>query len=255
MDLVEVDFDIKTRHPWETARLKIVTRLISRFKRNHNLKILDVGSGDAFVANSFTSVFKNSEAHCIDIEYTDEIKSIIKSYYPNSSLKLHSNLNDVSNSNIFDIVTLLDVIEHVPNDVELLTSILNKEYISTETIFVITVPAYQKLFSQHDVLLKHYRRYNLNILKEAIDKSNMKFIYGGYFFTSLLLPRVVQLCKEKIKPQELNDLTNLGKWNKGSLISKLIESILLFDYFISKLFKRIGINLTGLSCYAICMKK
>ena len=57
MDLLEIT-DNKNRHPWEIARKIIVSKLIDKTQKK-NIKILDIGSGDAFLANSFTKRSKN----------------------------------------------------------------------------------------------------------------------------------------------------------------------------------------------------
>ncbi len=118
MDLVEVDFEIPNRHPWELARLKVIQCIL----KGHVTKIssiLDVGSGDAFVANELTKKFKNSNAYCVDIEYTNEIKRTIKEKFDNKRLELFNSLEEINEESI-DMVTLLDVIEHVPDDVSLI---------------------------------------------------------------------------------------------------------------------------------------
>lgn len=256
MDLVEVNFDIENRHPWETARLASVSQIIQKYAPNNkSLNFLDVGSGDAWVAHNFTKVFSNASAYCVDIEYSKDIIEKINKGFNNKHLHLYDNLAEVSPSgNNIDFVTLLDVIEHVPDDVWLLQEIKKNDYIKDNTKFVITVPAYNQLFSQHDDLLKHYRRYNLRMLKDTIQKSGMTFVEGGYFYTSLIPPRTLQLLKEKIKKEDLDNLTNLGKWDKGSFVTKCIHNILFADFKFNQLVKKLGINLPGLSCYAVCSK-
>ena len=56
-----------------------------------------------------------------------------------------------------DLYLFTDVLEHVPDDVEML-----KKYVgdaAPNSKFVITVPAFTTLWSGHDLYLKHYRRY------------------------------------------------------------------------------------------------
>ncbi len=134
----------------------------------------------------------------------------------------------------------------------MLNSIINTEGISNKTRFLITVPAYQNLFSKHDVALKHFRRYTLKSLKTSVNKSGLIIIKKGYFFTSLIPPRILQLLKEKAVKTEITDLENLGSWNKGKIITNLISSILYLDYQLGNIISKLGIYIPGLSCYAIC---
>src|SRR5258708_12552202 len=63
-----------------------------------------------------------------------------------------------------DIVLILDVLEHVPEETALFTDIRNNIPTTPATKWIITVPAFQSVFSRHDTLLGHYTRYNLTQL-------------------------------------------------------------------------------------------
>lgn len=251
MDLIEITGNTE-RHPWEIARKNIVHKFISKVNRG-NLKILDVGSGDAYLADSFTKNFKESKCFCVDTGYTADLVKKIKTDFKNKNLTLYSSLNEVK-TDFIDIVTLLDVIEHVPDDVAFLKQIISQPYINNETHFIITVPAYQSLFSRHDVLLKHYRRYNLKKIQQTVNACGFQPIESGYFFSTLIIPRIAQLAMEKVMPKSNKDPENLGEWRGGKLTTTLVKNILLIDYKIGSLLKFAGINLPGLSCYMICKK-
>ena len=255
MDLIEINFKHINRHPWELARKAIVIELISKYisAQNRRIDVLDVGSGDAFLANSFTKLQNIEYTHCVDHKYTLDLKRKINSIYNNQNLKLYTNLNEIKNSKI-NFITLLDVIEHVPNDDTFLNNILKQPYINDNTYVLISVPAYQTLFSHHDNLLKHFRRYNLKKLKNTINKNNLEFIEGGYFFTSLLIPRFINMIFEKIKNKKGNHLQKVGNWKGRKTTTQVIKHILLFDYQIGKILRKVKINIPGLSCYVICRK-
>lgn len=252
MDLIEISGN-SVRHPWETARKAIVEKFITR-TRKKDIRFLDVGSGDAYVADGFTRSFKNSTAYCVDSGYSQDLIDQIEKTFQNNQLNLYADLSEVKLENV-DIVTLLDVIEHVPDDTALLNSIIEQPYVKKGTFFIITVPAFQSLFSHHDVLLKHFRRYNLRRLKEAVGKCNLEVITGGYFFSILIGPRLIQIFKERISSEKAPELGNLGTWKGGKLISRVIKTILMLDYQIGRLFRFFGVNLPGLSCYIVCQKK
>lgn len=252
MDLIEISDNIN-RHPWEIARKTIVHKWISNIIQKENIEILDVGSGDAYLADSFTNAFSKSNAYCVDTGYTIDMINIIKHNFKNNNLNLYSSLNAVKVNDI-NIVTLLDVLEHVPNDVELLDQIVSQPYINSDTCFIITVPAYQTLFSKHDELLKHYRRYNLKKLKRTINECGLISIDSGYFFTTLIIPRILQLMVEKLISKNRNP-DNLGRWTGSKLSTSIIKNVLMIDYKIGEILKFVGINLPGLSCYIICKKQ
>jgi hypothetical protein len=255
MDLVESDFREENRHPWELARFSIVSELMKKFNNSDQPRILDVGSGDAYVAQRFTKEINNASSFCVDIEYTPEIISKINSIYQNPKLSLYNALDQVKESSNMDFVTLLDVIEHVPDDVKLLTDITSNSYISKDTHFVITVPAFQKLYSSHDDLLKHYRRYDMEMLKNTLEKSDLEFVEGGYFFTSLIAPRMIQVLKEKKMKKDTSKLEHLGTWDKSKFITNTVHNVLMYDYKTGRFLRRLGFNMPGLSLYAVAKKK
>ena len=58
----------------------------------------------------------------------------------------------------FDLITCLDVIEHVPDDVAALVEL--RRVARPGGWLLVTVPAYQALWSHHDEANHHYRRYS-----------------------------------------------------------------------------------------------
>lgn len=255
MDLKELEHrsDIK-RHPWELARTNVVFDLIQPHLRDKNI-FLDVGCGDVYFLEQVYNHMPNSKCYALDPAFSDGQLADIKSKFSDKNLFVYKDaalLNQELKQKV-DFVFLMDVIEHIEEDESFLTNLVNQPYITSETIFVITVPAYQFLFASHDVFLGHYRRYTNTFLKRKIKISNLQTVQCGYFFMSLLLPRFIQKCKEKlIKPNE--DTTGLVEWQGGNFISNLMQSFLYFDYKMGRLFKPLGINLPGLSNYILCKK-
>lgn len=77
-----------------------------------------------------------------------------------------------------DIVTALDVIEHVPEDaaaVREMTRILKPG-----GVMVITVPALMALWSDWDVSLHHYRRYRREPLRELLRAAGLEVVHCAY---------------------------------------------------------------------------
>jgi SAM-dependent methyltransferase len=66
----------------------------------------------------------------------------------------------------FDLVVALDVIEHLPDDVEFLRRA--GDLLAPGARLVVAVPAFPALWSQHDVTFQHFRRYTATTLREAI---------------------------------------------------------------------------------------
>jgi len=254
MDLTEKKHRSQTveiRHPWESARLKIVSNLLSQEVSPSEIKhVLDIGCGDIFVAKSLTKVFPNATFHCADIEFTDELIEQFKAEVGDLPIHLYKNYTDVNlGADHADIVLLLDVIEHIEDDIEFMKGLRQTRLINDKTKVLITVPAFQQLFCAHDEFLGHYRRYTNQMLESHLNQAGYKKLRLGYFFTTLLLPRYLEVRKEKSQGKK-DYSTGLVNWNKGKMVTSVISGILYLDYLIfSKLFR-----VQGLSNYIVCQK-
>ena len=83
-----------------------------------------------------------------------------------------------------DLILLMDVLEHVDDDVALLRSALVGA--GKNAHILITVPAFQVLFSAHDVFLEHKRRYTLRKLEKMVRSADLEILSTRYFFLFLL---------------------------------------------------------------------
>ena len=84
-----------------------------------------------------------------------------------------------------EVVLLLDVIEHVDDDVETLSAA--RRAVGDGGLLVVTVPAYRWLWSGHDEVLGHRRRYTAGELRAAVERAGFRVLRVSYFNT-LLFP-------------------------------------------------------------------
>jgi SAM-dependent methyltransferase len=88
----------------------------------------------------------------------------------------------------YDLIGAFDVIEHVENDAASLASIASK--LKPGGKFVMTVPAHRWMWSPHDVINHHKRRYSQRSLRALIDASPLRLEKAGYF-NSFLFPLAI----------------------------------------------------------------
>jgi SAM-dependent methyltransferase len=86
-------------------------------------------------------------------------------------------------SGSFDVVSALDVIEHVPDDVVALEEI--QRVLRPGGILVASVPAYQFLWGPHDEALHHYRRYHSRQFQELIHGAGLRVEKQTHLLTAL----------------------------------------------------------------------
>lgn len=153
---------------------------------------------------------------------------------------------------VFDAVLMLDVIEHVQNDLEFMRSIVETNLQSGGWI-LLSVPAQQWLYSEHDRMLKHFRRYSMSELRRVIRQSDLKPILSGGAFHSLLLLRTLQKAWELLAgPQEQR---GIGSWQGGDHLTKgLARWFDMEGRFSAFTARRTHMALPGLSYWALCVK-
>ncbi len=247
-----------SRHPWELARLFFVERILLNIihtSPSQSLKLLDFGCGDAFVAANLASKFSSLDIVGIDNAFNDKIIAHCYQNYPYKNLCLDNSLKEnCYYKNFFDIVLLLDVIEHIENDIEFLNNLVKNKIFNSQSYFIITAPAFSSLFSHHDKLLGHYRRYTLCELIRLAEKSGLNVVDSGYFFMVPLFLRTLNVIREKFSLIRLRDSTDLAAWNHGSVLTKLIYYILCGDIMFSLNCPKFYLKPLGLSGYVICQK-
>ena len=251
MDLSEFarlkDKNNYSRHPWEIARKNVLLKFLKQSNISFPIsRIVDIGSGDAFVIHTLVKQNLAKEYFAIDIEYNEEVISQLQDNNVNSKVIYVNNLKEYFskfNTSEPTLFLCMDVLEHLENENEIL-ELLNKG----NNYYFFAVPAFQNVFSDHDVLLGHYRRYTLNRLKQLLLKKEFKIIEKGYYFTSLLVFRWIDKLINK------NKKASIDNWEGGKFKSKLITSILKIDFLFSLVLKKLGVTIPGLSCYCLCKK-
>lgn len=246
------------RHPWELARIEVIASLLRSVITNpHQLiSVFDIGSGDAFVIQELAKRFKNASFFAVDTGYEQEYTASANLRFKQEglSVRLFKSMEqaEAACKNTVQIVLLLDVMEHVPNDVAFLNTIAKSSKINNDTAFLITVPAFQALFCSHDVFLEHYRRYSNTSLKESIKNAGLITEKVGYFFMFPLVFRIFRVLREKLIPA--SKASGIGNWQGGTFVSKCLYSALLIDFRLSLLLRKMHLKLPGLSNFAICRK-
>ncbi|MCB0472552.1 MAG: methyltransferase type 11 [Gammaproteobacteria bacterium] len=242
------------RHPWELARLKVVTDLlIQASETTKNLKIVDIGCGDLFFLKELSYQFKESKLYAIDSAFTEQ-QVIDINTTDEFGIKAYQDIKDCEAKNV-SIVLLLDVVEHIKDDYAFLNYLNSSPLIGNNTLIAITVPAFQSLFCSHDRFLLHYRRYSNKTLSTLLKTTNFRTIKMGYFFFLLLIPRILNVMIERVKRDDGEATgTGLSFWKGGRFVTTIIKSVLVMDFKFSYALGRIGCTLPGLSNFVICKK-
>lgn len=222
------------KHWWFQARKKIIDEIICEINFKKKINILDFGSGSGV---NIDILQKYGE---VDIQEKNKIARL--------NLKKIKNINKIYSSlkikkNYYNLILVADVIEHI-KDPKVLLRILKKT-IKKNGYILITVPAYQFLFSTKDKVLKHYRRYNKKTLKQTIDEFTL--VEMSYFNALLFIPIIAIILFNKIL--NINYIKRV-ETTPHFIINKILFYIFSFEQIILKY-----LNLPfGLSIYALIKK-
>jgi SAM-dependent methyltransferase len=130
----------------------------------------------------------------------------------------------------FDLVTCLDVLEHTPDDHVALREL--RRVTKPGGWLLLTVPAYPSLWSTHDVVNHHYRRYTRRSLRRAATDAAWR-VDRLTSFNSLLLPaaaavRISQRYRLRDDKDHVSELRVGPHWLNGALERPLrIEAAVL----------------------------
>ena len=117
-----------------------------------------------------------------------------------------------------DCVLAGDVLEHVSDDLELLATL--GRLLRPGGFLVLTVPAYEFLWSGEDYVSEHVRRYTRRVLERRLRLAGFEILRCSYFNT-LLLPVIagVILAKRLLFPREMyrSDIAPLREWQNDLL--------------------------------------
>lgn len=255
MDLSEAaDTPPAHRHPWEIARLWVLDRLIrGEVRINADDTVIDVGCGDAFVLGEIARAFPAARFIGVDSALSDEAIRTRQPSLP-ANVDLYRELDAIPGlGRPAALILLMDVIEHIEDDNGFLVGLRSRPIVGPETRFLVTVPAYQSLFCAHDVFLRHFRRYSNRELRNRLEHAGLRVIEIGYFFSSLLPLRILQVLKERASaaPATVSG-TGLSDYNGGRLVTTVVSRLLIADAFTTLALQKLGIRIPGLSNFALC---
>ncbi|MCK5003109.1 MAG: class I SAM-dependent methyltransferase [Gammaproteobacteria bacterium] len=140
-------------------------------------EVLDIGAGSGFFSRWLLDADICQSAICVDPGYAEPI---CEEQHNNKKLTFTQSLSHVEQ----ELILMMDVLEHVEDDVALLRQYTQQ--MPSHGHVLITVPAFQSLWSGHDIFLDHYRRYNKHQLEQTIQDAGLKVLHTEYFFASLL---------------------------------------------------------------------
>lgn len=225
---------------WFWGRRKLVSGILAKKKVKDHARIIDVGCSSGTTMRYFKSLgYKN----VFGIDLSERSVNIAKRSGL-KNVKVNDALDIKYRGEFFDVLLTLDVLEHIPNDKSAI-----KEWariLKKDGIMILMVPAFDFLWSYHDKINNHQRRYSKKMLVKLIKPyfKIQKFSYWNFFG---FLPHMIVVMLKKnlgIKKEHLN--------KTSPLLNKLFKTIISIENWLILN----GTHLPfGVSCLVIAKKR
>jgi SAM-dependent methyltransferase len=186
-------YDVEERHWWFKGRRRVYSSVLERrFKSRRDLNILDFGCGTGI---NIQALRKYGKVTGVDISQ-DSYDLCAKRGIDIKLLDIFKKDADALNGK-YDLITCFDVLEHLEDGRKTIGRL--GEFLTAGGYILATVPANQFLWSNHDVILHHKRRYGKKNLRNEFEKNNFEVIlmsyYNSFIFPMVLLRKMINLKK------------------------------------------------------------
>jgi SAM-dependent methyltransferase len=228
IEMYRLFFKVQQKHWWFVARKDIVLDVISRnFQPRSDARVLDIGCGAGLMLNALgqfgeTCGMDNAEAAVLLSQeiFAGNVRAG----------QLPDQIPYAAGS--FNLITALDVIEHIDADVESLRAI--RAQLAPGGMAVITVPAFMFLWTEFDEINEHKRRYSRAELDAKLRQAGFTVEKLSYFNTLLFpLALAVRTLNRLLKRSGARDLELPNRYVNALLrsIFRLEKSLLRYLSF------------------------
>lgn len=203
---------VQDRHWWFAGRRAVLDGVLRSLDLPPEARILEVGAGTganlALLRRHGTVVACEADApsrqYCVSNGWDVRDGSL-----PDGLAAVHGT---------YDLVCLLDVLEHVERDAESVAA-LARLVDPDGGVLLIACPANPWLFGAYDRLLGHHRRYTRRRLHDLVTANGLEVVRSG-FYNTLLMPAVVAgRLLERLRPPQRIDALSLPPRPLNALLS------------------------------------
>jgi SAM-dependent methyltransferase len=208
---------------------------------SNDTKILEIGCGNGLVMWQFENELNLVIDGCdLNLFAFKNMMNVSGSVFLYDIFDLHPDLIGK-----YDIVILLDVLEHIDDDSAFLST--SQKYLKEGGLLVVGVPAHQGLFSVYDQKVGHKRRYSRYQLEQLFKSANFIQITSGFWGFSLLPLTFLRKIYLKFLPDE--KVVQNGFKPPSNFINRFIEFVMKIE---TLAFRKV---ITGTSIIAIGKKQ
>jgi SAM-dependent methyltransferase len=179
--------EVEDRHWWFVGRRQIVEQVLKTLPLPSSARILDAGCG---TGGNLAMLSSFGEVTGIERDHWAMAMAMARGPWRIESANFPGEVPEFSEK--FDLIVLLDVLEHIAEDAATLRTL--RGLLAPGGYVIITVPAFQFLWSRHDVEHHHRRRYAASGLRNLVQESGLRIqllsYYNAWLFPLIALIRL-----------------------------------------------------------------
>ncbi len=209
----DVLIKMQREHFWYQGRHKLILKILQQeihrnFGKATDLLAIDMGGGCGgwveYLHNHAGSMFKQLALSDSSIRALSLSEAIIGSF----ATRYQIDLLDIPWFEKWDIVFLLDVLEHIPEHQEALKQI--RKCMRPGGLLFITTPALKFFWTYNDDVVHHQRRYSKKDFQELAIQADMELLRTEYFM--FLLSPILFLNRTFFRPPKFSTPEQIQKY-------------------------------------------
>lgn len=224
--------DIEDNHYWHVHRRKVLVDILREVSPPERTgRLLEIGCGIGTVTTHF-----NQNGYVVDYgDYFEDAIAIAKrraeqKLGPNEAAKRKFMRVDATKDLDLDGyqgMFLFDVIEHLPDDLLVMTNVRKAVERATNPFVIVTVPAFQFLWSPWDDVEKHKRRYTRSSLVYVLERAGFfiertTYLFAPLFFAALGVKGLRTVKNLVAKAPKAEHMTELSESKNVDILNKVV---------------------------------
>jgi SAM-dependent methyltransferase len=170
---------------WIQSRNRIIFSIICTWANSQSGRMLEIGCG-------FGNVLKYLSDRLGNLQFCGSELSLAGLEYARKHLSgidlIQMDATKMPFENAFEIIGAFDVLEHIVADELVMSNVF--QALKRNGMFIITVPQHQFLWTKHDEIVYHKRRYSRKELVTKLQKAGFQIQFVSSFVT-LLFPLMI----------------------------------------------------------------
>jgi len=219
--------DVETEHWWFKSRRKYLLDLLQNAPKDS--KVLDIGcSSGIFLKDLEQLGFSTANLYGVDIS-EKAIANCKANGIPNAFVM---DAQHVTLTESFDIIIASDCLEHLENDQQAIQNW--KSLLKAGGKMYVFVPAFMSLWSYHDEVNMHHRRYTNAELQSKLEAEDLQILKSSYWNFFLFVPVYVFRKLSAVFQKNKKGESDISIGNR--LVNKMLLLLIVFENKLLKVF-------------------